>query len=267
MAHATESVPLPWDILAVCGIAHPSYHHTCIGTSGTGYSCNNQVPQTSRRNALHQLEILSKCSPNNSWAPMLQYVAGLLLCKRRHQSQAESISRNWYQRLMLSNLRTGTVFPQSPLSQLYRGQLNTTILSRVADRVQVVVPGPSRSPISPCFSSVVYEVTPAMIRENRVSFHVSTSRLASVVVSHLENGRVHAVTLRTFRKGRQISDVDCSICLEHDPDDTAYLNCAECAGEFHWGCMENWVRGGLQLPNVTCPCWYEIVILLAWRFR
>ncbi|KAH1970274.1 hypothetical protein KXV92_007765 [Aspergillus fumigatus] len=127
----------------------------------------------------------------------------------------------------------------------------------VADRVQVVVPGSSRSPFSPCLTSVVHEVTPAMIRENRLSFHVSTSRLACVAVSQLDNGRVHAVTLRTFRKGRQISDVDCSICLDHDSDDTVYLNCTECAGEFHWGCMESWIRGGLQLSNVTCPCCRE----------
>ncbi|GFF62102.1 hypothetical protein IFM51744_10889 [Aspergillus udagawae] len=131
------------------------------------------------------------------------------------------------------------------------------MLPRVAGRVQVVVPGPSRSPISHCLSSVVHEVTPAMIRENRVSFRVSTSRLASVLVPQLENGRIHALTLRTFRKGRQISDIDCSICLERDSDDTAYLNCTECAGEFHWGCMESWIRGGLQLSNVTCPCCRE----------
>lgn len=23
--------------------------------------------------------------------------------------------------------------------------------------------------------------------------------------------------------------------------------------------MESWIRGGLQLSNVTCPCWYEVV--------
>ncbi|KAH2805291.1 hypothetical protein KXV23_000370 [Aspergillus fumigatus] len=255
MAHATESASI-WDILRVCGITHPSYHHTCIGTGKNGYSCNNQVPRKFRRNALHELEILS-CSPNNSLAPKLQYAAALLCCKRRHQDQAEAISQTWYRRLMLSGTRSGTNFPQSSLSQFYRDQPNATMLPHGADRVQVVVPGSSRSPFSPCLTSVVHEVTPAMIRENRLSFHVSTSRLASVAVSQLDNGRVHAVTLRTFRKGRQISDVDCSICLGRDSDDTVYLNCTECAGEFHWVCMESWIRGGLQLSNVTCPCCRE----------
>jgi hypothetical protein len=31
--------------------------------------------------------------------------------------------------------------------------------------------------------------------------------------------------------------------------------------------MESWIRRGLQLSNVTCPCWYEVVILLAWQSR
>jgi hypothetical protein len=218
-----------------------------------------------RRNALRQLEILPKCSTSNSLVSKFQCVAGLLLCKRRHQILAESIGQNWYDRLMLFNIQIRTLFPRSPLSVFYRDQPNPSMLPQVADRVQVVVPAPSRSP--PCLSSVVHEVTPAMVQDNRVSFHVSTSRLASVAVSQLENGRVHGVALRTFRKGRQISDVDCSICLEHDSDNTAYLNCAECAGEFHWGCMEKWIRGGLQLSNITCPCLYEVVILLALEFR
>jgi hypothetical protein len=31
--------------------------------------------------------------------------------------------------------------------------------------------------------------------------------------------------------------------------------------------MEKWIRGGLQLSNITCPCLYEVVILLALEFR
>lgn len=80
MAHAAESASL-WDILSVCGITHSFYHHTCIGTGKNGYLCNNHVPWKSRGNALHQLEVLFECSPDNSLVPKLQYVAGLLFCK------------------------------------------------------------------------------------------------------------------------------------------------------------------------------------------
>ncbi|GFG21500.1 hypothetical protein IFM5058_11062 [Aspergillus udagawae] len=91
-----------------------------------------------------------------------------------------------------------------------------------------------------------------MVLENQIPFHVSSARLAVVSVPR-GDGHVTSITLRTFRKGRQLSDVECDICRECRSDDTVYLNCEECSGEFHWSCMEVWLNHSSPQSGFTCP--------------
>lgn len=38
-----------------------------------------------------------------------------------------------------------------------------------------------------------------------------------------------------------MSDVECGTHCEPHSEDVVYLNCEECTGEFHFGCMEGWL--------------------------
>lgn len=268
MPHINQSFQ-PRDMLTMCNIMDPLLHRTCIGTAKKGSPCKNLVSKKSRETASHRLEILAMCPTDDSPEWKLRAVAGFL-CKRRHQDQAAQISQKWYDRLNQPGIQADSRDPVHSLSNL-RDNLSRAerrspeVPDRVGTRNGMYVAGaplsPSlegsspSSPSSPVRQSS-QQVTPAMVRESQVPFHISSSRLAAVSVCRTD-GRVHVVTLRTFRKGRRISEVECNICREDRSDDTAYLNCEECAGEFHWWCMENWLKQGPPQSNFTCPHWYE----------
>lgn len=207
-----------WNPLERCGIARPSEHHTCIGITMDGKPCRNKVSKKSRETASDRLEIVAMCSIDNSLVPKLRDLTRLLLCKQRHQDQATPLTEEWCRRLGL--LRDETLEP---------------VPTRSAAR--------QRS----------QEVTVAMVQEGQIPFHVSTTRPAVVSVPTAIGGTGNIV-FRSFHKGRDISDVQCDICHERHLDDTVYLNCEECTGEFHWECMQRWLHS-LQ-ADFSCPKWY-----------
>jgi hypothetical protein len=98
-----------------------------------------------------------------------------------------------------------------------------------------------------------------MVRENQIPFFVSSARLAVVSVPRANRRRVGSVTLRTFCKGRQLSDVECDICRECRCDDTVHFNCGEYSGEFHRSCMEARLYQGPPQAGFTCPHLYEVL--------
>ncbi|KAH3182115.1 hypothetical protein KXV92_007527 [Aspergillus fumigatus] len=61
MSHATEPPRHSSDLLAVCNIADPLLHRTCIGVNKSGTSCKNTASKVSRESASHWLEILAMC--------------------------------------------------------------------------------------------------------------------------------------------------------------------------------------------------------------
>jgi hypothetical protein len=81
MSHAAEPPRHPCDLLAVCNIADPLLHRTCIGVNKSGTSCKNVVSKVSRESASHWLEILAMCLTDELLKSRLPTVAGLLLCK------------------------------------------------------------------------------------------------------------------------------------------------------------------------------------------
>ncbi|KAF7586962.1 hypothetical protein BBP40_007976 [Aspergillus hancockii] len=211
MSQTIEASRQQWDPLATCEITHPSRHGTCIGVAKNGGPCRNKVSKESRETASHRLEILALCPIDESLVSKLQEIANLLLCKRRHQDQATSVTR-----------AERSVFE------------NSTSLPTTRQQSQ--------------------EVTDAMVQENQIPFHVSSTRPAVVTVP-TASGHTGSVVFRSFRKGRDISDVECGICRERHSDDTVYLNCEECAGEFHWRCMQGWLTHRSPRSNFSCPNW------------
>jgi hypothetical protein len=273
MPRPVEPPRQPCDLLAVCNIADPLLHRTCIGVNKSGTSCKNVVSKVSRESASHWLEILAMRPTDEFLKSKLPTVVGLLLCKQRHQDQASQICRKWLDRLYQPDahdtIRTSEYSLSSyPPSGRARQESRVHGLidpmdgrtdSDVASAPWPVLQG--YSPPTSGLSSVrrcSQAVTPTMVRENQIPFHVSSARLAVVSVPRAD-GRVGSVTLRTFRKGRQLSDVECDICRECRSDDTVYLNCEECSGEFHWICMEAWLYHGPPQAGFTCPHWYEVL--------
>ncbi|KAE8155379.1 hypothetical protein BDV40DRAFT_283871 [Aspergillus tamarii] len=218
MSLLAQSSHWQWNPLERCHIARPSEHDSCIGQSLNGRPCRNKVSKGCRGTASHRLEILAMCSIDESLIPKLQEIASLLLCRRRHQSQVTSLSEGWCRLL-------GLLRDETP------------------------VPAPARS----AARQRGQEVTVAMVQEGQIPFQVSTTRPAVVSVPTAIGGTGNIV-FRSFRKGRDISDVQCDICHERHLEDTVYLNCEECTGEFHWECMQRWLHS-LQ-ADFSCPKWY-----------
>ncbi|KAF4231146.1 hypothetical protein CNMCM8980_005370 [Aspergillus fumigatiaffinis] len=220
MSHAAEPPRHSCDLLAVCNIADPLLHRTCIGVNKSGTSCKNVVSKVSRESASHWLEILA-----------------MIGTSEYSLSSYSSIGR--------ARQESGV----HGLTDLADGRNDSNVASALLPVIQGYSPPTSRLPsVRRCSQAV----TPTMVRENQIPFHVSSARLAVVSVPR-GDGRVRAVTLRTFRKGRQPSDVECDICRECRSDDTVYLNCEECSGEFHWSCMEAWLYHGTLQAEFTCP--------------
>ena len=260
MPSSSENPPEQWNPLLSCGIIDPQLHCVCIGTARKG-ACQNRVSAKSREDASHHLEILALCSINDSFIPKLQKIAELLLCKSWHQGQSIQLGQQWYERICHSRSRRH--FP--PFSLEHLGQTASTE-HNIGPRVtqsranntavhpsnQAAVLSPNRAPVD----RSSHTVSTAMIERNEIPFHVSSTRPALVSVPS-SAGYNQTIALRSFRKGRDMSDVDCGICREQHSCDTVYLNCDECTGEFHWGCIKSWVMHGSYLSNFTCPEWYE----------
>lgn len=251
MPRPVEAPHPHWDPLTTCEIIDPCQHRTCIGVTKDGAPCRNKVSKKSRETASHRLEILAMCPINESLVSKLQAIAGLLLCKRRHQDQVTSLNERWCTRLGLSPGQAPILSPaRSHSSQHRHAQSNQVPTTRAERRVS----GSSTS--LPTTRQQRQEVTVAMVKENQIPFHVSSTRLAVVTVP-TASGHTRSVVFRSFRKGRGISDVECGICRERHSEDTVYLNCEECAGEFHWRCIEGWLTHGSPRSNFNCPNWYE----------
>ncbi|GFG19251.1 hypothetical protein IFM5058_09872 [Aspergillus udagawae] len=197
----------------------------------------------------------------------LLIVAGLLLCKQRHQDQAAQMSQKWHNRLNHPEARDAIRISEYSLSSYPRsgrareesrvhgltgpldGRTDSDLTSALSPVLQGYSPPTSRP------SSVgrrSQAVTPTMVREDQIPFHVSSARLAVVSVPG-GDGRVTSITLRTFSKGCQLSDVECDISRESPSEDTVYLNCEKCSGEFHWNCMEVWLSHSPPQAAFTCP--------------
>jgi hypothetical protein len=99
MSHAAQPPHHSCDLLAVCNIADPLQHRTCIRVNKSGTSCKNVVSKVSRESASHWLQILAICPTNELLKSKLPTVAGLLLCKQQHQAQASQICQKWHHRL------------------------------------------------------------------------------------------------------------------------------------------------------------------------
>jgi hypothetical protein len=269
MPHPVELPRQPCDLLAVCNIADPLLHRTCIGVNKSGTSCKNVVSKVSRESASHWLEILAMCPTDELLKSKLPTVAGLLLCKQRHQDQASQICRTWLDRLNQPDARDtirtseyslSSYPPSGGARQESRVHGLTDPMDGRTDSDVASAPSPVLQGYSPPTSGLSsvrrcsQAVTPTMVRENQIPFHVSSARLAVVSVPRADGG-VGSVTFRTFRKGRQLSDVECDICRECRSDDTVYLNCEECSGEFHWRCMETWLNHGPPQAESICPHW------------
>ncbi|KAE8132140.1 hypothetical protein BDV38DRAFT_275334 [Aspergillus pseudotamarii] len=246
MPQPVEAPRQRWDPSTICETIDPSRHCTCIGVAKNGDACRNKVSKESREMASHRLEILSMCPINESLVSKLQEIAGLL-CKRRHQDQATSLSERWCTRLGLSPEQAPIPSPAPSHSSQRRHTRSDRVPTTRAERR---VSGSSTS--LPTTHQQREEVTVAMVQENQIPFHVSSTRPAVVTVS-TASGQTGSVMFRSFRKGRDISDVECGICRERHSEDTVYLNCEECAGEFHWRCMEGWLMHRPPRSNFSCP--------------
>jgi hypothetical protein len=158
----------------------------------------------SRESASHWLEILSMCPTDEFLKSRLPTVAGLLLCKQRHQDQAAQICQQWHNHLNHPEARDA-IRTSEYSSSSYRPSRRAQVDAQsdgVTARALSSIPQADSPPTSRLSSVRRYSqpVTPIMVRENQIPFHVSSARLAVVSVPRAD-GHVSSVALRTFRKG------------------------------------------------------------------
>jgi hypothetical protein len=139
---------------------------TCIGVNKNGTSCKNVVSKMSRESASHWPEILAMCPTDEFVKSKLPTVAGLLLCKQRHQAQASRICQKRHDRLNQLGARdTIRTSEYSPSSYLPSGRVRQE--SRVHDLTDPI-DGRTDSDLASALSPVLQGYSPP------------TSRLSSV---------------------------------------------------------------------------------------
>lgn len=87
-----------WDPYGVLNIDKSST--VCYGWAPSqGRNCRNPISQANHQEATSILSRLTTIDPSSDLGPRLQTLAHLLLCKRNHQNQAESVVARWKKRM------------------------------------------------------------------------------------------------------------------------------------------------------------------------
>ena len=256
-----------WQPLAVFDIKDPRQHGTCVGTTKKGKPCRSRISRETRENAWHWLEILGFFPVNLDYTKtVMESIAGMLLCKRLHQGQSCQVSMKWLEGIKNSSLLSQGLISTSDMP------CSTSSSSPMGSRVSSFVPlsvsdgdagvidlthseEPSaqhQNGLTP-HADTVREVTVDALKQNKIPFKVSSSRLAAVRM-RTRDGRTDSVVLRSFRS-RHISRVHCSICHSDEPSGGVSISCEECSCDFHWGCIERWFSVRSHSAQHTCPHW------------
>lgn len=234
-----------WEPLEACAIEDPLRRLHCIGTARRGKCCS-AVSREARQKAHHKLETLGQ-TPTDvvDIEVRLQEIAGLLLCKRWHQSQRYHIARLWYEAIQMSPV------PQIGGSTLHTPTVSASPLSRSGESdIPRIIEGslpaqPRRTAARP--------VSIEALERNTIPFMVSTTRLAAVQVG-TEDGRPVQFLLRSFRS-RSLAPPGCSICQDDSATEKVVVTCEECSCDFHLSCMQAWLTARCHSARHTCPHW------------
>lgn len=232
-------------LLEVCAIKNPLERLHCIGTARQGKCCS-AVSREARQKAHHKLEMLGHVATDvvdiEVW---LQEIAGLLLCKRWHQSQRHTIARLWYEAIQMSPVsRIGG-------STLHTPAISSPSLSRSGEsEIPSIINGPL--PSQPR-RTAARPVSIEALERNTIPFMVSTTRLAAVQLG-TEDGQPVQFLLRSFRS-RSLAPPGCSICQDDSATEKVLVTCEECSCDFHLSCMQEWLTAPCHSARHTCPYW------------
>jgi hypothetical protein len=102
------------------------------------------------------------------------------------------------------------------------------------------------------------QVTPAMLRENQVTWSVSDEAPAELMIANDQAGPQTLKLKRFTRRSPPSSDPRrerCYICHAEDESEPVTLHCGECELVAHLNCMELWLGSWRPGFHTSCPHW------------
>ncbi|KAJ5033081.1 hypothetical protein NUH16_003211 [Penicillium rubens] len=266
-----------WNPLLICEMGSGPFEHgnTCCGITQKGDQCKNAVRKEVLKSGRQKLDALAE-RPFSVYNLQLKLrdIAAEFLCTRWHQlRQADLVGQRWYEAAIRNQPQTrrsqpATRHPLRPVRSTRhsaidperRTERRSQSRSRAMDGVEFTGPSISvPSQFGP--SSRDRQVTPAMLRENQVTWSVSDEAPAHLMIANDEAGP-QALKLKRFTcRSPQSSNSrreKCYICHGKDENEPVTLHCGGCRFVAHLDCMELWLGTWRPGYHTSCPqCMYD----------
>ncbi|KAJ5642598.1 hypothetical protein N7490_006598 [Penicillium lividum] len=257
-----------WNPLLICEMGSGSLEHgnTCCGITQKGDQCKNAVRKEILKSGRQKLDTFAErpfsvCNLQLK----LRDLAADFLCTRWHQlRQADSVGQRWYEATIRNQTQTRHSRPDGrrPLRLVRstrRSAANPGQHSQSQPRAMdgVVFTGPSISvPSQLGRSPQDRQVTPAMLRENQVTWSVSDEAPVELIIANDHAGPQTLKLKRFTHKSPHNSDSRherCYICHAVDESEPVTLHCGECELVAHLNCMELWLGSWRPGFHTSCP--------------
>ncbi|KAJ5642585.1 hypothetical protein N7490_006585 [Penicillium lividum] len=257
-----------WNPLLICEMGSGPFEHgnTCCGITQKGDQCKNAVRKEILKSGRQKLDTLAErpfsvCNLQLK----LRDIAADFLCTRWHQlRQADLVGQRWYEAAIRNQLQPRRSQPDGrrPLRSVRstrRSAADPDRHSQSRPRAMdgVVFTGPSISVPSQLGPSTQdRQVTPAMLRENQVTWPVSDEAPADLMIANDHAGPQTLKLKRFTCRSPQSSDPrgeTCYICHGEDENEPVTLYCGGCELVAHLNCMELWLGSWRPGFHTSCP--------------
>jgi hypothetical protein len=202
---------------------------SCCGVTKKGQPCKNSVKVQDTKIGHQKLATLAREPFElSNLQSKLGVIARVFLCVRWHrQRQADQVGQQWYEAAVRNQARVSHGSRMgSPSVVVHQGQLQTSSASRrrpASGNTDRSPPHGLRQdppvrlstnpePVQP-FNPFV---TSAMLRTNRVPWHISSAQPAILTsVANVWAG-VQGLTLKDLTLSDEVDDIHCVFCLDED---------------------------------------------------
>ncbi|KAJ5544068.1 hypothetical protein N7494_005347 [Penicillium frequentans] len=257
-----------WNPLLICEMGSGSFEHgdTCCGITQKGDQCKNTVRKETLKSGRQKLDTLAErpftvCNLQLK----LRDIAADFLCTRWHRlRQADLVGQRWFEAAIRSQSQTRRSQPggHRPLRSVRSTRRSTVDLdqpSQLRPRAMdgVVFTGSAISVPSQLVPSPQdRQVTPAMLREDQVTWSVSDEAPAELMIANDRAGP-QILKLKRFTRRSPQSSIPrherCYICHGEDESEPVTLHCGKCELVAHLNCMELWLGSWRPGFHTSCP--------------
>ncbi|KAJ5047012.1 hypothetical protein NUH16_003515 [Penicillium rubens] len=246
-----------WNPLLICEMGSGPFEHgnTCCGITQKGDQCKNTVRKETLKSGRQKLDTLAE-RPFTVCNLQLKLcdIAADFLCTRWHRlRQTDSVGQRWYD----AAIRNQSPLRRSRPTRRSAADSGPHSQSQLRAMDGVGFTGSSISVPSQLVPSPQdRQVTPAMLREDQVTWSVSDEAPAELMIANDQAGP-QILKLKRFTRRSPQSSIPrherCYICHGEDESEPVTLHCGRCELVAHLNCMELWLGSWRPGFHTSCP--------------